>query len=319
MGAFSLLLQRRCHFLEGGAIAVDEHEMVVIAFDLHLVLAEFTAEIGKDLQRLFVLARCLEGKGCGKTAAELGKEAHQAHGHRLRAHRHHAVCLQELLEFLGNGGHLAQLGGNGGGSLGELIKALEEKNCNVIAVSGLWPGKEIMTGINPDLIIYQPHGRLGDEAIEFLKEKNIPLFCPIKVNQNYEEYLKDQRGMTGGMLSQSITMPELDGGTTPFVLSALYRNERGLLEFRMIPDRLERFVELVRKTTDLKRKNNADKKIALIYYGSIGKESATAGLGTSQTILNILRRLQKEGYNTGVLPESVEALDKEIKENNERN
>ena len=83
----------------------------------------------------------------------------------------------------------------------------------------------------------------------------------------------------------------------------------------MIPDRLERFAELVRKTTELKRKNNADKKIALIYYGSIGKESATAGLGTSQTILNILRHLQKEGYNTGVLPESVEALDKEIKEN----
>ena len=217
--------------------------------------------------------------------------------------------------FKENSPMICILGGNGGGSLGELIKALEEKNCNVIAVSGLWPGKEIMSKINPDLIIYQPHGRLGDEAIEFLKEKNIPLFCPIKVNQNYEEYLKDQRGMTGGMLSQSITMPELDGGTTPFVLSALYRNERGLLEFRMIPDRLERFVELVRKTTDLKRKNNADKKIALIYYGSIGKESATAGLGTSQSILNILRRLQKEGYNTGVLPESVEALDKEIKEN----
>ncbi|MBQ8753407.1 MAG: cobaltochelatase subunit CobN [Lentisphaeria bacterium] len=207
------------------------------------------------------------------------------------------------------------LGGNGGGSLGELIAALEQRNCNVIAVSGLWPGKDVMTKIAPDLIIYQPHGRLGDEAVGFLKEKNIPLFCPIKVNQEYEEYLKDQRGMTGGMLSQSITMPELDGGTVPFVLSALYRNERGLLEFRMIPDRLARFAELVRKTADLKRKSNAEKRIALIYYGSIGKESATAGLGTSQSILNILRRLQNEGYNTGLLPDSVEALDKEIKEN----
>ncbi|MBE6355870.1 MAG: cobaltochelatase subunit CobN [Lentisphaerae bacterium] len=207
------------------------------------------------------------------------------------------------------------LGGNGGGSLGELIGALEKEQCNVIAVSGLWPGREVMEKIAPDLVIYQPHGRLGDEAVEFLKEKNIPLFCPLKVNQNYEEFLKDQRGMTGGMLSQSITMPELDGGIVPFVLSALYKNSRGLMEFRMIPDRLARFVKMVRKTAALKRKNNADKKIALIYYGSIGKESATAGLGTSQSILNILHRLQKEGYNTGVLPESVEALDKEIKEN----
>ena len=217
--------------------------------------------------------------------------------------------------FKENGPMICILGGNGGGNLGELIRALEEKKCNVIAVSGLWPGKEVMSKIAPDLVIYQPHGRLGDEAVEFLKEKNIPLFCPIKVSQNYEEYLKDQRGMTGGMLSQSITMPELDGGTTPFVLSALYRNKRGLLEFRMIPDRLERFAELVRKTALLKSKKNAEKKISLIYYGSIGKESATAGLGISQSILNILRRLQKEGYNTGTLPDSVEILDKEIKEN----
>ncbi len=207
------------------------------------------------------------------------------------------------------------LGGNGGGSLEGLIKALESENCNVIAVSGLWPGEAVMQEISPDLVIYQPHGRLGEEAVAYLKQQNVPLFCPIKVTQEYEDFLKDQQGMTGGMLSQSITMPELDGGTVPFVLSALFRNERGLLEFRMLPDRLERFAGMVRKTVDLKRKNNADKKIALIYYGSIGKESATAGLGTSQSVLNILYRLKQEGYTTGPLPESVEDLDREIKAN----
>lgn len=66
--------------------------------------------------------------------------------------------------------------------------------------------------------------------------------------------------MTGGMLSQSITMPELDGGAVPFVLSALFRNRRGLYEFRTIPDRLERFAELVRKTVALKRKPNSEKR-----------------------------------------------------------
>ena len=147
----------------------------------------------------------------------------------------------------------------------------------------------------PDIVIYQPHGRLGDEAVKFLKKHNIPLLCPIKVNQPYHEYLKDQRGMTGGMLSQSITMPELDGGAVPFVLSALFPNKRGLLEFRMIPDRLERFAELVRKTAALKRLPNRDKKIAFIYYGSIGREAATAGLGIAQSVLNLLRRMKEAG------------------------
>ncbi|MEI2999662.1 MAG: cobaltochelatase subunit CobN [Victivallis sp.] len=109
--------------------------------------------------------------------------------------------------------------------------------------------------------------------------------------------------MTGGMLSQSVTMPELDGGAVPFVLSALYRNNRGLLEFRTIPDGLERFAELVGKTApDLKRKPNSEKKIAIIYYGSIGKEPAPGGLGISESILNVLKRLQKAGYRTSPLP-----------------
>lgn len=84
-------------------------------------------------------------------------------------------------------------------------------------------------------------------------------------------------------------------------LGALPQQPR-LLEFRTIPDRLERFAELVRKTTDLKRKPNSEKKIAIIYYGSIGKEAATGGLGVSESILNVLKRLQKAGYTTGRSP-----------------
>ena len=218
--------------------------------------------------------------------------------------------------FRENAALICILAGNGGGALEDLIDILEKKGMNVVAARGMWQDSAELDRMKPDLIVYQPHGRLGEEAVAWLKKHNIPLFCPIKVNEEYEKYLKDQRGMTGGMLSQSITMPELDGGTVPFVLSALYRNRRGLLEFRMIPDRLERFAELIRKTVALKRIPNKEKKIALIYYGSIGREAATAGLGIAQSVLNILRRLQAEGYDTGPLPESVEELDRELKTNN---
>ena len=218
--------------------------------------------------------------------------------------------------FKENAPMICLLSGNGGGALENLIRALESKGLNVVAANGIWSITKDLEKINPSMIIYQPHGRLGNDAVEFLKKHNIPLLCPIKVNDEYSRYLKDQRGMTGGMLSQSITMPELDGGAVPFVLSALYRNQRGLLEFRTIPDRLERFAELVRKTVMLKCIPNKDKKIALIYYGSISKEAATAGLGISQSVLNILRRLQAEGYTTGPLPADVNELDRELKANN---
>lgn len=207
------------------------------------------------------------------------------------------------------------LSGNGGGAPEDLIGILEKKGMNVVAAAGMWQAAEKLGKFSPDLVIYLPHGRLGEAAVEYLKRRNIPLLCPLKVNAEYSRFLTDQRGMTGGMLSQSVTMPELDGGTVPFVISALFRNRRGLLEFRTIPDRLERFSELVRKTVELKRKPNRDKKIAIVYYGSIGKEAATAGLGVAQSVLNILRRMKEAGYETGPLPESVEELDREFKAN----
>lgn len=212
------------------------------------------------------------------------------------------------------------LAGNGGGDLEKLIEALEERGLNVVAAHGMARLPEMVEEAQPDLVIYQPHGRFSmrdpDAGIALLKAKNIPLFCPIKVNQPYEDYLRDQRGMTGGMLSQSITMPELDGGTTPFVLSALFRNARGLLEFRMIPDRLERFADLVRKTVDLKRKPNAEKKIAIVFYKGPGKNALNAsGLEVGDSLLNTLKNLRDAGYQTGPLPETPAELNAQIQRN----
>ena len=210
-------------------------------------------------------------------------------------------------------------GGNGGGKLSDLIRALEKHQINVVAANGMG-SVETLRKVNPDLVIYQPHGRFSmrdpDAAIAYLKERNIPLFCPIKVSQPYEEFLKDQRGMTGGMLSQSVIMPEVDGGAVPYVLSALFPNQRGLMEFRMIPDRLERFSEMVSKTLKLKRMDNADKKIAIIYYKGPGQNAMVAsGLEVGDSLLNTLRHLKKSGYNTGELPESPEELNKLIQQN----
>ncbi len=210
-------------------------------------------------------------------------------------------------------------GGNGGGNLAELIQALEKRGLNVVSANGMGD-LETLRKVNPDLVVYQPHGRFNmhdpDAGIAYLKEHNIPLYCPIKVSQPYEEFLRDQRGMTGGMLSQSVIMPEIDGGAVPYVLSALFPNRRGLMEFRMIPDRVERFAEMIRKTVTLKRKNNADKKIAIVYYKGPGQNAMVAsGLEVGDSLLNTLRHLKKSGFNTGELPETPEELNQQIQRN----
>lgn len=211
------------------------------------------------------------------------------------------------------------LSGNGGGDLGAVLLQLESRGLNVIGASGMGRFLDRIREIKPDAVVYFPHGRLSfdapDEAVAELRQANIPLFCPLKVNQPYEEFLRDQRGMTGGMLSQSIIMPELDGGAVPFVLSALFRNRRGLLEFRAIPDRLRKFAELVEKTVRLQKKPHAEKKIVIVYYKEPGKNAMVAGgLEVGHSLFNTLRHLRKNGFHTGELPDSPEELNRLIQE-----
>lgn len=72
---------------------------------------------------------------------------------------------------------------------GRTDRALEKKGLNVVAANGMWNLLPMFEEVRPDLVVYQPHGRLGEKAVELLKKYNVPLFCPIKVSQPYEEYL----------------------------------------------------------------------------------------------------------------------------------
>lgn len=75
-----------------------------------------------------------------------------------------------------NAATVCVLSGNGGGALEDLIGALEQKGMNVVAANGMWNLLPMFEQVKPDLVIYQPHGRLGEKAVELLQKYNIPLF-----------------------------------------------------------------------------------------------------------------------------------------------
>ena len=123
--------------------------------------------------------------------------------------------------------------------------------------------------------------------------------------------------MTGGMLSQSVTMPELDGGIIPFTLSALFPDKRGLMVHRMIPARLDRFASLVSKFLKLKQMPNSEKKIGIVYYKGPGMNALVAGgLEVAPSLLATLQKLKAEGYDTGELPETPEKAEVQDKVSN---
>ncbi|MDE5544980.1 MAG: cobaltochelatase subunit CobN, partial [Bacteroidales bacterium] len=195
--------------------------------------------------------------------------------------------------------------------LDSLIVAFQERGYRVYPIAGFSKRLDFLCEIEPDAVVYLPHGRLimgqGDRAVQWLRARNIPLFCPLTMNATYDRWMADKQGMNGGFLSQSVVMPELDGGILPYALIAQYKDKDGIYLFKTVPERLEGFCNTVEAYIRLKEKPNKDKKIAVYYFKGPGSAALTAaGLEVVPSLYNMLRRLQQEGYNLSGLPASVQ-------------
>ena len=201
------------------------------------------------------------------------------------------------------------------GAAGDLTKAFEEKGFIVYRINKLqsFIAAHHADSIQANAVINMAHGRLGDYFVEFLKQKNIPLFSPLNINRLTEEWENDKQGMNGGFMSQSIVTPEIDGAIRPYVVFGHRVNKEGLQEVYGIPDRMKDFVQSVQGYVNLKQKKNANKRIAIFYFKGPGQNSLTAsGMEVVPSLYNLLVRLKNEGYNVGKLPANAAELAKMI-------
>lgn len=197
------------------------------------------------------------------------------------------------------------------GQPAELVSALE-KSGNVVYPVNDFKGliaSHAIDSINPSLVIYMAHGRMGDYAVDYLKQQNIPLFTPLNVNRLIDAWEKDKMGMNGGFMAQSIVTPEIDGAIRPYALFGYYMDEEGLQHAFAIPERLDVFVETVNNYIELQQKPNSEKKVAIYYYKGAGQNALTAGgMEVIPSLYNLLTRLKAEGYTVKNLPASAQEL-----------
>lgn len=201
------------------------------------------------------------------------------------------------------------------GAAPDMEKAFEKKGFMVYRINQL---QSFIAGHHADSIqvnavVNMAHGRLGDYFVEFLKQKNIPLFSPLNINRLTTDWENDKQGMNGGFMSQSIVTPEIDGAIRPYVVFGQRINKEGLQEVYGIPDRMESFVESVQGYVNLKNKKNSNKRIAIFYFKGPGQNALTAsGMEVVPSLYNLLVRLKNEGYNVGKLPANPQELAKMI-------
>lgn len=201
------------------------------------------------------------------------------------------------------------------GAAPDMEKAFEKKGFMVYRINQLQSFIAVhhADSIQANAVVNMAHGRLGDYFVEFLKQKNIPLFSPLNINRLTTDWENDKQGMNGGFMSQSIVTPEIDGAIRPYVVFGQRINKEGLQEVYGIPDRMESFVESVQGYVNLKNKKNSNKRIAIFYFKGPGQNALTAsGMEVVPSLYNLLVRLKNEGYNVGKLPANPQELAKMI-------
>ena len=194
-----------------------------------------------------------------------------------------------------------------------LIDTLERVGYNVYPVLSLRRLLDFVREISPDAIINMAHGRLGDEVVKYLEERNILLFAPLTVNSLVKEWEQDPMGMSGGFMSQSIVTPEIDGAIRTSALFAQYEDKEGLRHSFAVPSRLKTYVENIQKTLALKEKPNSEKRVVIYYYKGPGQSAmSAAGMEVVPSLYNLLKKMKEEGYRVENLPANSKELEKMI-------
>jgi cobaltochelatase CobN len=154
-------------------------------------------------------------------------------------------------------------------------------------------------------------------GVEILKRLNVPVFAPvISYYKDRKQWLDDPEGL-GSQVAWSVAMPEFEGVIEPLVIGA----SRGITgpeedSYEALFDRIDKLADRIARWVELRKKPNRDKKIAFILNNNpcAGVEATVGGgahLDTLESVVNIMKRMQKEGYLVDP-PESGKALIDEI-------
>lgn len=157
-------------------------------------------------------------------------------------------------------------------------------------------------------------GRREEVAQRILRAKDVPyvVAAPLLI-QDLHSWTR--QGIGGLQSVVLFALPELDGAIDPVPLGGLV-GDRILL----IPERLRRLTGRLNAWIALRRKPVAERRVAIVLYGfppGYGATGTAALLQVPDSLMALLRAMERQGYRVGPLPPSGEELIRQVKQANE--
>ena len=217
--------------------------------------------------------------------------------------------VQALAEKLGERYNLLPIAfsQNEDGDLKKLRAFLTQKKTPVSAVVNLMPFR-LGAG---------PMGGDAVQAVEILKELDVPYFKPFCLTRVSGEEWERADAVNPGEFLISILLPELDGGILTFPVGVMGSGstegeEPVFPQLEPIAERVDTFVARLSRMLELRKKKREEKRLAVIFYNYPPGESNVFGgafLDTFASASRLLEGLKEAGYDTeGRSPEELQEV-----------
>ncbi len=146
---------------------------------------------------------------------------------------------------------------------------------------------------------------------KFLHKLGVPVLHAYALIRSEAEWEQCMDGMTAMEMSASITLPEFDGIIHAAPVAGKEYRATGDSRYTAIGERISMVVRKAGKWAGLRRKANADKKIAVIFHNYPATNSnigSAAGLDSPESIRLLLGEMARRGYRVDELPPDSQTL-----------
>ena len=141
-----------------------------------------------------------------------------------------------------------------------------------------------------------------------LKGFGMPVLEGYSLIMGREEWEKSKEGLNPVEVSISVSMPEFDGIIHGVPVAAKHISENGDIEYLPIQERISLLISKAKKWAILKKKQNEDKRIAIVFHNYPPKNCSIGsafGLDTIESIRLLLQRMKEENYRLDFIPEDT--------------
>ena len=188
-----------------------------------------------------------------------------------------------------------------------LVERLEREQIGAVPVFG-WPLESLrpyltVEGRSPlRALMAFSLGFTQTQDVTELERYGVPVMNLLVTRESAAEWDASSNGIAPDRISTQLNSPERAGANEP-ILVATSEQVQGSSTSRTqaVPERVDAAVQRVKRWLVLQEKPNKDKRVAFIYYSNPpGKGYLGASyLNLMPSLINVVRRLRAEGYQTG--------------------